>query len=152
MYVSYWTAENSKTGLSWTSQELSYSFCQRLVSEGWERGTIIVKTQYIPQVPQSPFSRIWNKNDCQHSKARSKHVKGSKEHYLLGQNTNRNSDQSQPWVAKALYHSPISRTQKHWWLIFNALKKWLSKLQDVQAFSRTVTTLNGPHREGQWVP
>jgi len=33
----------------------------------------------------------WSKNDCQHPKTRSKHVKGSKECYLLGQNTRRKS-------------------------------------------------------------
>ena len=27
--------------------------------------------------------KIWNKNDCQHFKTRSKHIKGSNERYLL---------------------------------------------------------------------
>ena len=33
------------------------------------------------------FFKIWNQNDCCHSKTRSKHIKGSKESCLLGQNT-----------------------------------------------------------------
>ena len=37
--------------------------------------------------PNCMTKKIWNKNNCKHSKTRVKHIKGSKERYLLGQNT-----------------------------------------------------------------
>ena len=36
---------------------------------------------------KTSFFKTWNKNDCKLSKARLKHTKGSRECYLLGQNT-----------------------------------------------------------------
>ena len=56
------------------------------------RPLITLTTEYFIQLPHTKRNKnilrrnkIWNKNDCSRSKTRSKHTKGSRERYLLGQ-------------------------------------------------------------------